>query len=328
METWIQRLGGGKNVKFFYYLQAYAAKLIPRKWLIGRRRFILKKLRGRADFPQLKERIDYYCNFLPGDLPANAQSISGKQEWGYCPSVYLLDSERIRRYFPKHLKWQLTPGDNVSFHSSPMVVKSRPIGHSKGYEVLLKLNRVRHFIFLKDRRSIEEKRPIAVFRGSIGKQMRRLKFIRKFEDSPLVDAGCIDPDRAESPKWLRPKMSLYEHLKFRYIVSLEGNDVASNLKWAMHSNSVVIMPRPRYETWFMEGKLRPGVHYIEIKDDFSDLEEKILYYNSHLEEAKEISRNAMEWTRQFENRKLERALEIAVLHYYFVKTGQLEETEI
>ena len=57
--------------------------------------------------------------------------------------------------------------------------------------------------------------------------------------------------------------------------------MASNLKWVMSSNSVAVMPRPRYETWFMEGSLVPGYHYIEIKTDFSDLIEKMEYYNAH-----------------------------------------------
>ena len=35
----------------------------------------------------------------------------------------------------------------------------------------------------------------------------------------------------------------------------------------------------------MEGKLRPDYHYIEVKEDFSDLEEKLNYYIAHPEEA-------------------------------------------
>ena len=38
--------------------------------------------------------------------------------------------------------------------------------------------------------------------------------------------------------------------------------------WAMSSNSVCVMPKPKYESWFMEGKLKDGVHYIKVKDDF------------------------------------------------------------
>ncbi len=66
-------------------------------------------------------------------------------------------------------------------------------------------------------------------------------------------------------------MSLYDHLHYRYIMALEGNDVATNLKWIMSSNSIAVMPRPTCETWFMEGRLIPNYHYIEIADDFHDL---------------------------------------------------------
>src|SRR3712207_8514316 len=44
------------------------------------------------------------------------------------------------------------------------------------------------------------------------------------------------------------------------------------------------MPRPRYETWFMEGRLRADYHYIEIADDYSDLEAKLKYYIDHRSE--------------------------------------------
>ena len=61
-------------------------------------------------------------------------------------------------------------------------------------------------------------------------------------------------------------------------MALEGIDVASNLKWVMSSNSIAVMPRPTCETWFMEGTLIPDYHYIEIKPDFSDLEERLNQY--------------------------------------------------
>ena len=50
----------------------------------------------------------------------------------------------------------------------------------------------------------------------------------------------------------------------------------------MSSNSVCVMPKPKYESWFMEGKLEDGVHYIEVKDDFSDAQEKIEFYNNKM----------------------------------------------
>ena len=47
---------------------------------------------------------------------------------------------------------------------------------------------------------------------------------------------------------------------------MEGNDVASGLSWALLSNSVVLMLKPTIETWLMQGKLVPWVHFIPIED--------------------------------------------------------------
>jgi len=35
------------------------------------------------------------------------------------------------------------------------------------------------------------------------------------------------------------------------------------------------MPPPTYETWFAEGHLEPGVHYVPLAPDFSDLAERV-----------------------------------------------------
>jgi hypothetical protein len=98
---------------------------------------------------------------------------------------------------------------------------------------------------------------------------------------------------------------------------LEGNDVASNLKWVMSSNSLAVMPKPKYETWYMEGRLIPNYHYIEIKEDYSDLIDKINYYSTHQEEAQAIIQHANEYTLQFKNKKREDLISYLVLKKYF-----------
>ena len=45
------------------------------------------------------------------------------------------------------------------------------------------------------------------------------------------------------------------------------------------------MPQPVFEGWFMQGQLKPNYHYVLLKDDYSDLEEKIDYFASNTDEA-------------------------------------------
>jgi hypothetical protein len=99
--------------------------------------------------------------------------------------------------------------------------------------------------------------------------------------------------------------------------------VATNLKWVMSSNSLAVMPCPRYETWFMEGKLVPNYHYVEIKEDYSDLEDRLIYYIYHIEESFQIIENAHQYIAQFQDKKREDLISLLTLQKYFKQTKQL-----
>ena len=92
----------------------------------------------------------------------------------------------------------------------------------------------------------------------------------------------------------------------------------------MSSNSVAVSPKPLYETWFMEGTLIPDQHYIAIREDFTDLEEKLNYYLKHPEKVRQIIQNANEHAQQFKYKYREDLLSLLVLEKYFVQTGQMD----
>lgn len=72
----------------------------------------------------------------------------------------------------------------------------------------------------------------------------------------------------------------------------------------------------------MEGQLIPHHHYVQIKDDYSDLEEQLTFYINNPEKALEIIRNANAYVQQFKNKKQEDFISLLVLEKYFYKTGQ------
>lgn len=137
----------------------------------------------------------------------------------------------------------------------------------------------------------------------------------------MCDLG--QTNRNENIHWLKNKVSIKQHLNYKFILALEGNDVASNLKWVMSSNSLAVMPTPRFETWFMESTLIPDYHYVHIKDDYSDLEEKLTYYIAHPAAALEILNNAHAFVEQFKDDKREDLLSLLVIEKYLYRTGQL-----
>ena len=91
----------------------------------------------------------------------------------------------------------------------------------------------------------------------------------------------------------------------------------------MSSNSLCFMTKPKFETWFMEGKLISNYHYVLVEDDYSDLEEKVQYYIDNPAEAKHIISNANKYTKQFLDKKAEDWLNLKVLEAYFKLSGQI-----
>ena len=319
-----------KNWHFPYMVHGVAMLLIPNAFYRCRLR---KKLAAFRSLPEeerkyVKDRVDYYCRIaedtevsdINDHLPRKerpSKSVTIK-EYTYRNKVgntsYFFDTYEYTRYFPLHFRFLTIPGDVFYHLPSPAIVKSRPImdKNTPCNEAILNLDKVRHFTWLNDPFKWEEKECRILFRGEIANKPRRQQFIDMWQNHPLCDLS----DSCQ--------MSLYDHLYCRYIMSLEGNDVASNLKWVMSSNSVAVMPRPTCETWYMEGRLIPNYHYVEIASDYHDLIEKIEYYEAHPEEAKAIVIHAHEWIRQFWNKKREDLISLTVLDKYFRLTGQHE----
>ena len=73
-------------------------------------------------------------------------------------------------------------------------------------------------------------------------------------------------DWITSPEHRGKLLSQKEILHYKYVLSLPGNDVATNLKWLMMQKSVIVMPIPRVEGWLMEGLLKPYIHFVPLDD--------------------------------------------------------------
>ena len=131
-------------------------------------------------------------------------------------------------------------------------------------------------------------------------------------------------------KYVKGKCDISHFLKFKYIISVEGNDKDSGLNWKLNSNSLVLMPRPRVTSWLMETTLVPNYHYLLLKDDFSDLDQKVRWCNQHPQKCKNMVKNANTYMRQFANVAAEEALEVEVIHRYFdiLKTVNNDEKSV
>ncbi|MCF0075151.1 hypothetical protein LZD49_32000 [Dyadobacter sp. CY261] len=311
--------------KTLYYIKNALRQMVPDAVLARQfenRLAALSKFSGE----QIWERVNYYNSLETVTKPDPSAIMLSKIREIKAPSAYIFDSMEYTRYFPDYLKALFRFGDIVDVAETPAIQKSRPVSGDKRNAVLLNLDKKRHFLFIQDPFRFENKKEMLIGRGAVT-QPHRIAFMNRYFGHPALNLGQVNR-QGGNPAWIVPKMSIYEHLKYKFILSLEGNDVATNLKWIMSSNSVAVMARPKYETWFMEGSLVPNYHYIQIQDDYSDLLQVLDYYIAHPKETQQIAENANRYVQQFSNQQKEDLISLLVLEKYFYYTSQISTIRV
>jgi len=284
----------------------------------ARRRTLFRRLSEAPETDvDLFDRVRYYNRMSPGWDLAAARTIRAMP---LKHTYYYFDLKIAAKHFGPDRRLRHIFGDVTKVPSEPAIVKSRPIGGDNANSIVMKLDRLRHFYLPKDELVFEDKQPWAVWRGSAGNPARA-RLVERFAAHPRHNVGFSG---SPFPPHNKAFLSVREQLAYRYVISIEGIDVATNLKWIMASRSLCMMPQPRFETWFMEGRLNPGVHYVELRDDFADLEEKVAYYNRNPDAAETIIANANRHVDQFRPADRERLVSLLVLQKYFECTGQID----
>jgi len=126
----------------------------------------------------------------------------------------------------------------------------------------------------------------------------RCKFVLRNINLTLIDCGLTEhlgklssdvvDGKVLTKSWVDMK-GLREH---KVIISLEGNDVSSGLKWNLQSESVVLMPPPTRTSWAMEELLQPWVHHIPMLPGGSNAEEMVQWVLNNDKEARRITERA------------------------------------
>lgn len=311
------RLGktGRKSVPLYYLASIWRSIVLPRFVRRLQKKLCLRNWERRADADLIRERVEYY-NPIKESFGAPIESREIRDiKLRNSHSRYWFDLMRYLRAFPSRGKVAFIDGDTWENPDSITFCKARRLDDKAKNCVLFNMDSLRHFTKVTDNVPFEEKENRLFFRGEIHGKPHRIRFFEMWADNPNFDLGDTATNW-DSP-WSAPRVTIPEHFRFKYILALEGNDVATALQWICESNCIPVMTRPSVESWLMHGAMKPGVHYIEIKPDFSDVAEKIAYYNERPDEAKAISEASKEWIRQFDDKRRESIVSYLVAERYF-----------
>tara|TARA_A100001015_G_scaffold278035_1_gene337838 strand:- start:1955 stop:3877 length:1923 start_codon:yes stop_codon:yes gene_type:complete len=239
--------------------------------------------------------------------------------------------ERLKKILIKHnfkdKKLQWVFGDIEEIQHKFALVKNRTYRCRTTIIYSLQIYDIEKFKTINDI-NFENKLNRVYWRGpTTGQPHRtanRFTLVKKyFNSNSDIDIGFsgIIQDKQSYNKYIKDWGGWQDFLHNKYIISVHGNDADVDLSWKLASNSVVLMAKPQYFTWFMEDLLIPGYHYILLKDDFSDLREKLDWCKANQDKCKEIIAHAHKYMEIFRDINVERDIEREVLRIYFEKTN-------
>ena len=263
--------------------------------------------------------LEWYCLNLIHKNPFNKiRSLPGYRQ--YSNLLTLSDFLKLFQFSSGKIRnknFLLYHGEQVLSENLPYIRKARKIKDK--HSVLFKLGTIRHFFPCKTamKHDIEWKRKKenVIWRGATTNEKFRSTFVKKYFD--LFDVGFSSVvQRPYLSLYRKDTVSIRKQLTHKYIVSLEGCDLASNLKWILSSNSVPVMPKPTWVSWIMEHKLVPYVHYLPLNDELDNLEELLDWAKANDDACAEIALNGKRYMMQFWNEKKENQIQQQLLSRY------------
>jgi hypothetical protein len=122
----------------------------------------------------------------------------------------------------------------------------------------------------------------------------------------LIELGNLYPDKLSfiPMDWIRkfPRghmhrfthfVSLEEHTKYKFLIDCGAAGYSGRLKFLLHTNRpLFLVDREDIKKEFFHNELIPFLHYIPVRNDLSDLMDKLAWAEDHYQEALLIAGNA------------------------------------
>lgn len=122
------------------------------------------------------------------------------------------------------------------------------------------------------------------------------------EQDPRIEAYGMDWKYNDGRAIPSRFISLEDHTEYKYLIDVQGRGYSGRTKVLMFSGRPLFIADRRWkEFWYQD--LVPFVHYIPVKEDLSDLIEKLDWAEANPESAKAIAINAQNYAKAHLTRK-------------------------
>ncbi len=135
--------------------------------------------------------------------------------------------------------------------------------------------------------------------GVGGNKSLRVRFVEHlYKNNPAIRlSNWWSEGKNINQELLGPRINYTELMKSKYFFIIDDNVIASNHMWGFATNSVPIVIS-NAKCWFSEFA-KENVHYISVKHDLSDLDEKLDWIKNNDDKAEQIANNAYIFTKEF-----------------------------
>lgn len=121
-------------------------------------------------------------------------------------------------------------------------------------------------------------------------------------ENATIDSNSIRFDPAHGLGMLNTgiksvnRLSYVEQSNYKYIIHVDGNVNAYRLLSIMATGSLILRVKSQYTSWF-DHLIQENTHYIGVRADLSDLEERVKWCKMHDFECSRIASNALKFAR-------------------------------
>ena len=231
------------------------------------------------------------------------------------PALYKTKNQKLEnKYINKQYTPILSPYSNENYADIPFIIPE---------DWKLAMNSSNFEFSEFDRVEWKDKQATAFFRGSCTgsvefKNNQRLQISKidyewSITNPNMLDAGIVSwnaRDKIDSNltiTYIKPdemlnlgitlkkRVEMNKQLKYKYLINIDGHSFTNRFSYLLQSGCLILNVETKYvignQRWY-DHLLIPGIHYVPIKYDFSDLEEQITWCRNNDTKCKEIVKNA------------------------------------